>query len=93
MRCVTAVDAEWLAELAPMFFSVKASALSSLDAKKNEKRNRQQMILEMEEEMRKKQEEIEMSKPKLAKRKQVIYTLGGGLKKGMQLKSMRRVGL
>ena len=28
MQCVTAVDGAWLAELGPMFFSVKESGLS-----------------------------------------------------------------
>lgn len=94
MRCVTAVDAEWLAELAPMFFSVKESFLSSLDAKKNVKRNHQQMLLEMEEEMKKQEEEeLALAQKKTAKRKQVIYTPGGGLKKGLQLKAPKRLGL
>lgn len=31
MRCVTAVDGEWLAELGPMFFSVKHSARARLE--------------------------------------------------------------
>jgi pre-mRNA-splicing factor ATP-dependent RNA helicase DHX38/PRP16 len=28
MQCVTAVDGRWLAELGPMFYSVKESTLS-----------------------------------------------------------------
>lgn len=33
MQCVTAVDGNWLAELGPMFFSVKETARSRLDKK------------------------------------------------------------
>lgn len=29
MQCVTAVEANWLAEFAPMFYSVKESAIST----------------------------------------------------------------
>ena len=34
MMCVTAVEAEWLAELGPMFFSVKESYKSRLEKRK-----------------------------------------------------------
>ena len=38
MRCVTAVEAQWLAELAPMFFSLKEDFQSRLKSKKLEKK-------------------------------------------------------
>ncbi len=34
MQCVTAVDGHWLAELGPMFFSVKETARSRMDKKR-----------------------------------------------------------
>lgn len=37
MSCVTAVDGQWLAELGPMFFTVKESYQSILEGKKKEK--------------------------------------------------------
>ncbi|CAE7906645.1 CUV [Symbiodinium sp. KB8] len=37
MQCVTAVDAEWLAELGPMFFSIKEGFQSALEKKKRMK--------------------------------------------------------
>lgn len=37
MQCVTAVEPEWLAELGPMFFSVKDTHTSRLDARKKER--------------------------------------------------------
>ncbi|KNB43586.1 pre-mRNA-splicing factor ATP-dependent RNA helicase [Blastocystis sp. subtype 4] len=93
MRCVTAVDAQWLAELAPMFFSLKESYLSSLESRKAVKRNKEQMAQEMEEEMKKKQEEEEAKKPKVHKRAENICTFGRSLQRGVQIKSPRRVGL
>lgn len=37
MQCVTAVEAEWLAEMGPMFFSVKESFESRLEKRKKQK--------------------------------------------------------
>ena len=37
MQCVTAVDAEWLAELGPMFFSVKEAGQSRREQREKEK--------------------------------------------------------
>ena len=93
MRCVTAVDAQWLAELAPMFFSLKESYLSSLESRKAVKRNKEQMAQEMEEEMKKKQEEEEAKRPKVIKRAENLCTFGRTLKRGVQIKSPHRVGL
>ena len=55
MSCVTAVDGEWLAELGPMFFTVKESYQTRLLQRQKELANKEQM----EEEMKKK---IEKSK-------------------------------
>jgi pre-mRNA-splicing factor ATP-dependent RNA helicase DHX38/PRP16 len=62
MRTVTAVDPTWLAELGPMFFSVKETGGSRADRRQKER----DATREMEEEMKKvlekkreaKQEEI-----------------------------------
>jgi len=37
MQCVTAVDAEWLAELGPMFFSVKESVEKRIEKRRQER--------------------------------------------------------
>ena len=37
MRCVTAIDGERLAQLGPMFFSVKQAGSSSLDSRRAER--------------------------------------------------------
>ncbi|PIO68324.1 hypothetical protein TELCIR_03270 [Teladorsagia circumcincta] len=58
MQCVTAVDAVWLAELGPMFYSVKESRTS-----RSEKRLESVRTAEsMEEEMRVAQKEMQRRK-------------------------------
>ncbi|KIH54771.1 F-box domain protein [Ancylostoma duodenale] len=58
MQCVTAVDAVWLAELGPMFYSVKESKTS-----RSEKRMESVRTAEsMEEEMREAQREMQRRK-------------------------------
>ena len=41
MQCVTAVDAEWLAELGPMFFSVKESVEKRIEKRRMERETKQ----------------------------------------------------
>ena len=48
MMCVTSVEAEWLAELGPMFFSVKESYKSRLQKRLKDKQGRKAMEEEME---------------------------------------------
>jgi hypothetical protein len=43
IQCVTAVDAEWLAELGPMFFTVRKSHESRLEAKRKDREERKVM--------------------------------------------------
>ncbi|XAR60206.1 RNA helicase [Bertholletia excelsa] len=58
MQCVTAVEPQWLAELGPMFFSVKESDTSMLEHKKRQKEEKTAMEEEMEN-LRKVQAEME----------------------------------
>jgi len=65
MRCVTIVDPEWLAEMGPMFFSVKDSHLSRIERRKKETKKRIEMEAEMaratkqmEEEKQREEEEM-----------------------------------
>lgn len=59
MQCVTAVDPHWLAELGPMFFSVKEAygKNSGLLRRDIEKQGQSQMEKEMEAEIRRKTEQ------------------------------------
>lgn len=67
MQCVTAVEPQWLAELGPMFFSVKESDTSMLEHKKRQKEEKSAMEEEMES-LRK--EQIEEEKRRLAREKE-----------------------
>ena len=93
MHCVTAVDAEWLAELAPMFFQIKDNHLSQLKSKKLEKQHREEMKQEMEEEERKKRENKEDVKTPFSGKRVAIATPGRTLQKGGQIRTPRRIGL
>uniref|UniRef100_A0A0M3HHR0 OB_NTP_bind domain-containing protein n=1 Tax=Ascaris lumbricoides TaxID=6252 RepID=A0A0M3HHR0_ASCLU len=52
MQSVTSVDAVWLAELGPMFYSVKEAGSSRIDKRVQSMRD----VRSMEEEMRQKQQ-------------------------------------
>ena len=60
MSCVTAVEGEWLAELGPMFFSIKESYESSLKRRQRERVD----ALKMDKEMEKKELEEEKQREK-----------------------------
>jgi pre-mRNA-splicing factor ATP-dependent RNA helicase DHX38/PRP16 len=49
MSCVTAVEGEWLAELGPMFFSIKESFESTLRRRQQKKLDEARMLKEMAE--------------------------------------------
>ena len=63
MQCVTAVDGTWLAELGPMFYSVKDTQKTRLERKKVA----QESISKMEEEMRAAEEQIKLRKEEAEK--------------------------
>ncbi|XP_027339905.1 pre-mRNA-splicing factor ATP-dependent RNA helicase DEAH7 [Abrus precatorius] len=84
MQCATAVEPQWLAELGPMFFSVKESDTSLLEHKKRQKQEKTAMEEEMEN-LKKEQAEFERErkqkeKEKMAKHQQQISM--PGLRKG-----------
>eukprot|EP00257_Ricinus_communis_P008936 XP_002527133.2 pre-mRNA-splicing factor ATP-dependent RNA helicase DEAH7 isoform X1 [Ricinus communis] len=80
MQCATSVEPQWLAELGPMFFSVKESDTSMLEHKKRQKEEKTAMEEEMEN-LRKEQAEAEREskereKQKRAKQQQQVSTPG-----------------
>ncbi|XP_058193067.1 pre-mRNA-splicing factor ATP-dependent RNA helicase DEAH7 isoform X1 [Rhododendron vialii] len=84
MQCATAVEPQWLAELGPMFFSVKDSDTSMLEHKKKQKEEKTAMEEEMES-LRKVQAEAEREskerdREKRAKQQQQVSM--PGMKKG-----------
>lgn len=82
MSCVTAVEGEWLAELGPMFFSVKESFESALERRRRERTD----AAEMEKQMEKKRDEEERRKEKerrdAAMREMAGLTPGGAGRRG-----------
>lgn len=77
MQCVTAVEGQWLAELGPMFFSLKDSSSSKVESRKKYANE----MVAMENEMRQAQEELEQKKKEketsyVSSRKTYIVTPG-----------------
>ncbi|KAH8315474.1 hypothetical protein KR074_003725 [Drosophila pseudoananassae] len=68
MQCATAVDGYWLAELGPMFFSVKESGRSGREKKKQAAEH----LKEMEEQMLQAQHEMEERKQQAAQREEQL---------------------
>ncbi|KAL8239714.1 hypothetical protein R6Q59_016281 [Mikania micrantha] len=80
MQCATSVEPQWLAELGPMFFSVKDSDTSMLEHKKKQKEEKSTMEEEMES-LRKQQAEAEIrnmakEREKMKKQQQTISMPG-----------------
>lgn len=83
MQCATSVEPHWLAELGPMFFSVKESDTSMLEHKKKQKESKTAMEEEMEN-LRKEQAELDILNRKREREKrnqQQQQILMPGLKK------------
>jgi len=57
MQCVTAVDPLWLAELGPVFFSIKDANQTRADKRKKEKEDEKQMHEEAKVQLEKEREE------------------------------------
>lgn len=64
MQCVTTVDGHWLAELGPMFFSVKETGRSG----KEKKKQAMEHLQEMEEQMQKAQIQLQEQKEQATQR-------------------------
>ncbi|KAG2645585.1 hypothetical protein PVAP13_2KG431815 [Panicum virgatum] len=95
MQCVTAVDPQWLAEMGPMFFSVKETDTSLLDHKRRQKEEKTAMEEEMEK-LRQEQAEaarIEKEKEREKRAKQQQQVAMPGLKKGATYVRPRKMGL
>lgn len=97
MRCVTAVEAEWLAKLGPMFFSIKESYKTRLEKRKREREDRERMETEMRIELEAKEAEdalARMRRPKSSMRSyNRIHTPGASKRPSSMLRSTKRFGL
>ncbi|KAL1199104.1 Pre-mRNA-splicing factor ATP-dependent RNA helicase DEAH7 [Cardamine amara subsp. amara] len=95
MQCATSVEPHWLAELGPMFFSVKDSDTSMLEHKKKQKEEKTAMEEEMEK-LRRDQAESELrnkDREKKKREKQQQQISGPGLKKGTTYLRPKKFGL
>eukprot|EP00804_Cyclotella_cryptica_P014633 CCRYP_012674-RA/>CCRYP_012674-RA protein AED:0.34 eAED:0.35 QI:0/0/0.5/1/0/0/2/437/1197 len=66
MSCVTAVEGEWLAELGPMFFSIKESYESALKRRQRERSDAAAMEKEMEKKKMEEEKEREREKQRIS---------------------------
>lgn len=97
MQCVTAVEPHWLAELGPMFFSVKDSHTSRLEQRRKQKEEKSAMEEEMEA-VRKGQADVEAQKAVKekalrVKERNLISTPGSRREHGAPKNTPRRLGL
>jgi len=98
MQCVTAVEPHWLAELGPMFFSIKDSHTSRLEQRRKQKEEKTAMEEEMEE-VRRQQAETEAEKivkerALRIKERKLISTPGSRREPGTPMRTPnRRLGL
>lgn len=91
MSCVTAVEGEWLAELGPMFFSIKESYESRIAQRHFESREKQIMEQEMLNAEARKSEADFLDKP-ILQPKQAVSTPGLFTKVG-SVPKRSRIGL
>ncbi|KAK2969278.1 hypothetical protein RJ640_030819, partial [Escallonia rubra] len=97
MQCATSVEPQWLAELGPMFFSVKDSDTSMLEHKKKQKEEKTAMEEEMEN-LRKVQAEAEKKskendRERRAKQQQQVAMPGRKQGASTYLRPKSRLGL
>ncbi len=78
MQCVTAVEPQWLAELGPMFFSIKEDYQSRMEKVKKNKEEKVKMDKEFEEKRREEEEKQRMLTQASPRMIQKITTPGGG---------------
>ncbi|KAL7027917.1 hypothetical protein ACKWTF_005655 [Chironomus riparius] len=86
MQCATAVDGYWLAELGPMFFSVKESGKSGRD----KRRQAAEHLHKMEAQMQEAQVEIEREKQANAEKQEAILAKQEIVTPGSTEKTPRR---
>jgi pre-mRNA-splicing factor ATP-dependent RNA helicase DHX38/PRP16 len=106
MSCVTAVEGEWLAELGPMFFSIKESFETTLRKRREKKEEKIRMELELQAKEKREKDKEEKEKETMnngqvgsstaSRRRYAVATPGRQSNSGTPRftpKSNRRVGL
>ena len=98
MRCVTAVEGQWLAEQGPMFFSIKESYADRIKRKKKQAADMQTMEAQMQkaieaEHEQKEKDKAERAKQMESKRKSSSAVLEVGAKGSRDQRKRRGFGL
>ena len=93
MQCVSAVDPQWLADLGPMFFSVKEGDTSFLDRRRWHDAEKTSMEEELEKLRQEQAEVVGREKGRREKRGKQQQVAMPGLKKGLTPRPKRRMGL
>lgn len=96
MQCVTSVDPHWLAELGPMFFSVKQAYGNSMMKRDIEKEGVREMEREMQAEIVRRQTEQRMmtvQMPGGVQRSVMRVGAGGGLQSEIVYPGLQRASL
>ncbi|KAI8923524.1 P-loop containing nucleoside triphosphate hydrolase protein [Entophlyctis helioformis] len=100
MQCVTAVDGVWLAELGPMFFSLKDSTYSQRDKRKQDRQDAMEMEGRLQASLERRraealEEEQQRAQQMSAALQTRIATPGGRTPRepGTPFRKIRRVGL
>jgi len=87
MQCVTAVEASWLVEMAPMFYAVKETMTG------NERMDKQKTVEVMEEQMKQAQREIDDRKANSERLARLNSIRGIIAEPGSSRSTKRRFGL
>jgi pre-mRNA-splicing factor ATP-dependent RNA helicase DHX38/PRP16 len=93
MQCVTAVDAQWLAELGPMFYSIKESHITRIEKAKQQREEKARMEREYEHQMSEAEKKNAESAGFLPKKKEKISVVGAKVEPGTPKRSRSRFGL
>ena len=94
MSCVTAVEGEWLAELGPMFFSIKESYETTLLRRQKDRIEQAKMEKEMAEKKRREEDEEKKRSNSTAQEQGRIARPGAGNRnKRFMPKKRGRLGL
>lgn len=91
MRCVTAVDPHWLAELGNVFYSINTGTESRLEQRRREKAEQEMMEAEHELEQKKTELEMKMKKDRERENKTLSFaSVGQGKKRKQTVRTRMR---
>ncbi|TPX50854.1 hypothetical protein SeLEV6574_g00656 [Synchytrium endobioticum] len=93
MQCVSAVDPYWLAELGPMFFTIKEAGFSQRDKRRMDKQEMRSMEEDMKEALKREQQAKDKEQTEVVHPRSRIATPGYATPKKRFDPTPRRVGM